>query len=547
MRPTALPFVFLLAAVLPAQAQISVDLAPYTVLAGIDRSGVPDVTAAPFDASAVAAMDAQRAAEGKLPYYSRFQSVNAGLYGAGQWRMLPNGDRLWRLRVVSPGAIATELYFDEFELPPGATMHVYDDAGAETLGAFTDRNNHESGLFTTALVSGEASTVEYYEPAIVAGAGHIHIDQVGHAYRMVGSMKSDDCEVDVRCTPEGDDWTLQKDGVVRLSVVDPNGAGWCSGSVVDNTAHDFKPYILTAFHCGVASTAANFTQWKAYFRYEKPNCGSGSALGNKVMTGCVKRADSNDGGGNSGSDFLLIEMDDQIPGNFFPYWNGWDASGSASTGGVGIHHPAGSQKAISTYTVTTTSASWGISGTHWRVVWAPTTNGWGVTEGGSSGSPLFNSDGLIMGTLTGGTSYCESVMPGGNNDPDFYGKLSYHWDSNPGPASEYLGAWLDPVGGGTTLTNGGLVGVAEHYDASGPDLYPNPAVDRVTAIYPLGVTMVDRIDVLDISGRLIRSIVPLTTMQADIDTEGLNSGTYFVKLVTGDDPRPAVQLTVIRD
>lgn len=547
MRPTALPCLFFLVAVLPMQAQISVDLSPYTVLAGVDRSGVPDVQAAPFDADAVAADDAERAAAGEIPYYSRFLSVNAGLYSAGLWTTLPNGDRLWRLRVVSPGASATELYFDEYELPAGATMHVYDDAGIEVLGAFTERNNHESGLFTTALVSGEASTVEYYEPATMIGMGRIHIAQVGHAYRMVGSIKSDDCEVDVHCSPEGDNWTVQRDGVVRLSVVDPNGAGWCSGSVVDNTAHDFKPYILTAYHCGLASTAANFTQWKAYFRYERSGCGIGAALGNKVMTGCVKRADSNDGGGDTGSDFLLIEMDDQIPGNFFPYWNGWDASGAASSGGVGIHHPAGSPKTISTYTVTTVSASWGISGTHWRVVWAPTTNGWGVTEGGSSGSPLFNSAGLIIGTLTGGTSYCESVVAGGNNDPDFYGKLSYHWDSNPGPASDHLGPWLDPIGGGTTTSTGGLVGIAEHQELTGPDLYPNPAADRVTVIYPDGLSVVDRIDVLDVSGRLVHSIVPKTTARAEIDTEGWITGIYFVKLLTGDGPRSGAQLTVIQD
>ena len=45
---------------------------------------------------------------------------------------------------------------------------------------------------------------------------------------------------------------------------------------------------------------------------------------------------------------------------------------------------------ISTYTTTLGTGTWsgGISSGHWTVRWAATTNGWGVTEGGSSGSPL---------------------------------------------------------------------------------------------------------------------------------------------------------------
>ena len=43
--------------------------------------------------------------------------------------------------------------------------------------------------------------------------------------------------------------------------------------------------------------------------------------------------------------------------------------------------------------------------TAFTVGWVSNANGWGVTEGGSSGSPLFNSNGLQIGTLTGGSLY----------------------------------------------------------------------------------------------------------------------------------------------
>jgi len=83
---------------------------------------------------------------------------------------------------------------------------------------------------------------------------------------------------------------------------------------------------------------------------------------------------------------------------------------------------------ISTYTQTLTTGTWsgGMSSAHWLVKWAQTTNGWGVTEGGSSGSPLFDNNKRVIGTLTGGNSDCSNQ----STATDYYGKFSKHWDAN---------------------------------------------------------------------------------------------------------------------
>jgi hypothetical protein len=91
--------------------------------------------------------------------------------------------------------------------------------------------------------------------------------------------------------------------------------------------------------------------------------------------------------------------------------SGWDRTGSNVFGRVlvGIHHPNGDQKKISQTTSATSAAtyvdspSWASFNTHIKVVWAQ-----GVTEGGSSGSALFNPDGRIVGQLHGGLSFCSS-------------------------------------------------------------------------------------------------------------------------------------------
>ena len=118
----------------------------------------------------------------------------------------------------------------------------------------------------------------------------------------------------------------------------------------------------------------------------------------------------------------------------------WNKANVGSPSGVSTHHPSGDVKKISTYTSTLLSTNWSGStpGTHWRVVWSGTTSGHGVTEGGSSGSPIWDADGYHVGQLTGGGSFCTAT-----SQPDAYGKMSYNWDSNSKP---YWWSFKDLVG-----------------------------------------------------------------------------------------------------
>ena len=70
-------------------------------------------------------------------------------------------------------------------------------------------------------------------------------------------------------------------------------------------------------------------------------------------------------------------------------------------------------------------------------------NGWeiGVTEGGSSGSPLFNQNGHIIGELFAGQAACNGLSD--NNDFDIYGRFATAWDG--ATSSTRLKDWLDPL------------------------------------------------------------------------------------------------------
>ena len=420
--------------------------------------------------NAIHAEDQERDKNGVLYRIGVNRPANISLNNTGIWKTLPNGDRQWQMHIKSPGAEAISFLFEVFKIYGGTTLNIQDISGKALHNTLTSKDVESHFMQNAALCFGDEMIMTIYEPAYTKSS-EIFIDRIIYNYRATGNPnaqkinESEACEVNVNCSPVGNNWQDEKRGVARIYVVEGGGAGWCTGSVVNNTALDCKPLFLTALHCGVSATAGNMNQWKFYFRYEAPTCTNPSVAGtldDYFITGCVRLADSNDAGGDSGSDFLLVQMGSianqaatittMKSANFNCYWNGWDANNTATTGGAGIHHPAGDIKKISTFNGTTVSTTWGgsVSNTHWRLTWSANSNGHGVTEGGSSGSPLFNnSSGRIIGTLTGGGSFCTAL-----NSPDSYGKMSYHWTSNGTPNNERLKTYLDPGNTGLLVLNG---------------------------------------------------------------------------------------------
>lgn len=359
-----------------------------------------------------------------------------------------------------PEAAGVALHFSDFHLPVGAQLWVTDLTGDWQEGPYDFRDNDEHGRIATGDVPGEWVVLRLQAPAGWMSEVRLQMEGAAALFRDVDAARggSQPCEVDVAC-PEIQGWECQRDATVRLSIIENGGSFLCSGAMVNTTALDCRQYMLTALHCASNADDDDFALLKVYYNYERPECGEGNGLLNRRRTGVIRLADSDDAQGSNfgGSDFLLVEVEDEISSNWDVYYAGWDASGSGSGSGVGIHHPSGDVKKISTYTQNTSSISLGAFGSHWRVYWVETETDHGVTEGGSSGSHLFNEEGLSIGTLSAGLSACTNGGAGGGtgpNQPDYYGKMSYHWDDNPNPADEKLELWLDPVGSGQTVLHG---------------------------------------------------------------------------------------------
>jgi len=382
------------------------------------------------------------------------------ILNSGEWLTSENGTRVWHLKLTAEGAIGLGLYFSHYQLEPGARLYVYSADKSHIIGAFTDANNAPGGLFATEVVKGDCIIIEYSGPAGSRERPPFEISSVLYVYRPMlfpgdarNTQGAGSCQVNTAC-PEGNEYRDEIRSVVRILIRNGLASYWCTGTIMNNSASDYTPYLLTADHCarsgnGNYSSPADVAQWIFYFLYESPECGGGTVLPNKTLTGAVKVASSTLTG-NDGSDFYLLRLNDNIPPAYEPYYSGWDISGQLVSSGVSIHHPAGDVKKISTYTKPLTNSQWGSSpGTHFRVGWSQTVSGHGTTEGGSSGSPLLNSRGKVIGTLTGGESSCSNLT-----GFDFYGKLAYSWTSNGSDDTMRLKPWLDPLNTGLVELNG---------------------------------------------------------------------------------------------
>ncbi len=429
-----------------SQAQVSQGGQPLRWADKSVPSSIPVIVTPSVDKEVLAAEDAVTDQYKEAPYRFGVEvEASYNLQNSGNWTIDPDSDfAVWHLGVECPEATSISFELSRFDIPNDAQLFIWNKDRTEFLGSFTRANMNTERTFGIGMLHSDRVYLEYIVPVDSKTWGEIQIGKIVHGYRpiLVAHFDADRgpfgssgaCNINVNC-PAGADWQQEKRSV---ALIVEGGSAICSGALVNNTAQDGTPYFLTANHC-LGGSAAN---WVFYFNHESATCGGSSGPTNQSISGAVIRAS------NAASDFALLELNSDPPASYNVYFAGWDNSDSpsANTSTVGIHHPSGDVKKIC-FDEDAPSLNVNGGAQTWLI------NEWedGVTEGGSSGSPLFNQNKRIIGQLYGGFAACAGSV--NNGEADWYGRFGVSWDLGTSNSTR-LSNWLDPLGTGTTTLDG---------------------------------------------------------------------------------------------
>ena len=340
-------------------------------------------------------------------------------------------EAVWALKVTSIGAYSINFIFKDLSLSSGSELYIFSADGSMVYGPVTSRQNLSGNeLFLTDIIKGESVILLIQCPFEEQEKNKLSISRIVHGYKNIYSSNtlsksSGNCQQDVACYP---DWKTESDGIAFILL---NGTNVCSGSLINNTAQDFRALILTAFHCVDtdqngslnATELNNVGNWAFKFHYRNSSC-------NGQLATSITYNQDNLLTYSTVSDVALLELKNNSPliGSCLTFL-GWDRRQNTPSSTVGIHHPSGDLMKISFDNGQPAKTAKGLEtpGNYWRVMWDI-----GTTEPYSSGSPLFDQNKRIVGQLAGGNSFC-----GGTDLRDWYGAFDVSYSN---VLSPYLGS-----------------------------------------------------------------------------------------------------------
>ncbi len=361
-------------------------------------------------------------------------------------------------KITLPTDRESHLLLSNYHLTRGEAIYIRSAAEDKIHGPYTIEDNVASGRFLAGPFRGDIY-LEYHRSAqgdvldsesVSFELGQIYLSP-NRVANTLGFGAAFACQININCT-EGQRYRDEKSGVMRIRMVSQEGIALCTGTLLNNTANDDTPYVLTAYHClRPPSGALNtfFDMWRFDFNYESNSCANPETEPSPLsLRGAQLLAEWLD------TDMMLVKILEELPLNQNFYFNGWNRDPNhLPAKSVIIHHPAGDIKKISTdndrlkvhaQTIpwdnnTTSSANSHFINDFDDAVFQP----------GSSGCGLFDDRGFVIGQLHGGPladNFC-SIGIG------YSGRLYVSWESGSSRVDR-LKDWLDPLNTGVMSLSG---------------------------------------------------------------------------------------------
>lgn len=319
--------------------------------------------------------------------------VQAALGGL-PWTRAPYGEgATLRLELASPGAAGLRLELTDMQ---GLELRVYDPASGVVFGPVHTPRLDENGRWWTTVVFGNVLGLELYDPGKGAAAARIpEITSVAYLYRGVGGDRGQpptgSCDPDVTCDAGWNNSVEERSVGYMLFNCTPTNCGQCTGALLNRSPSDLptgfvSPTFMTARHC--IGTQAEANSLIVIWGFKTPTCDGVAPNPNTLPR--------NDGSlllkTTFASEWSLLGLYQRDLGGNYSGWNaGFLANGSAVTS---INHGDGQPKRIATGTKTGETNCLGATN-EWTMVYT-----FGRTIPGASGSPVFDANRQVRGTLS---------------------------------------------------------------------------------------------------------------------------------------------------
>ncbi len=332
----------------------------------------------------------------------------------GGWYTRTDGTMVWTASLRSEGATAVRAHLTDLALPEAAALYVYGTRG-QAFGPYTGAGPVDAGELWTNSVLGDTLTLQLEVTGPVSFETlldtYFVIDSIGHMgdrfsvtrWEADQASKSfctgpsgpinEDCVFNADCSPVPSAIAPAAQAVAEMLFASGSGYYMCTGGLVADTTGTMTPYFLTANHC--ISTSTEAASLETYWDFTAP-CGTTACdyawYAGRTVTGATILST------NSTSDYTMMQLGSVPGGRTFL---GWTSAAIAYSNGAGLYrlsHPSGAPQAYSTHSVSTTA---GTCSSWPRGSWIYSKDTYGATEGGSSGSPVLNASGQIVGQLSG--------------------------------------------------------------------------------------------------------------------------------------------------
>ncbi|MFA7060363.1 MAG: trypsin-like peptidase domain-containing protein [Pedobacter sp.] len=352
------------------------------------------------------------------------------------------GGSLFGMRILSVGAVGIRLGLLIEHIPAEARFAFFtadsDEAVAPpvngdeivkllALNLAAGDSSNEGRTYWSPVVKGEEVVILVYVPKdIDPNELRFTIPRISHIFKEPLSDKAAGaCNLDTTCYSS---WSDEAKAVAKMVFTESGDSFLCTGSLLaDQDQSSMIPYFLSANHCISTQTVASSLE--TYWFWQSASCND-SARDSRysMLTEGAQLLYA-----NSTSDTSFMRLNSQPPvGVSYLGWTTEDPSIGANV--TGIHHPHGDRKKISfgdfegfyPYLGSTPVTNGNHIGIYWTL---------GTSEGGSSGSPLLNNSGQVIGQLHGGGASCSTP-----NEMDYYGRFDLAYDAK-------LKLWL---GGGNS-------------------------------------------------------------------------------------------------